>query len=484
MTKMNTETRKINQALYIVIITFALIIGIILGLWQVKPPQVDETSLFYPAFLKMMANIERLAVEPHPSGSAEIERVRAELLAEIEAMGLTAIVEDASYTKPELVELFADLWSDLSPDELWELNKEWAMEEYGIDNIYDWFNHMVRLDGADSLVNILVKLEAPDTDRGIMFVAHYDSVAAGPGAADAMLPVCAMLEVMRLFAGSGELKNSLYFLFTDGEEMGLLGAWKFVEAHPGMKDKIDMVINLEMRGNSGGVILFETSPKDYRQMNAVLKSGAKPIGFSWAVAVYRMMPNNTDFTAFLNHGYQGINFAGIEGVEHYHMPTDNYENLNLNTAWHYLKTVLALADYAANNSLEDLRKPSGDAVFFPFLPGVTVLMAAWVSQVLGVIICLLAVSFMIIQIRRRNFKVSFSNIIMGALVLISALSAIWFSAGSYIFYIPLFAMVVTKSLKKWPAAHIAALALSITTALISGVPVIFLLWVSMVQPMM
>ena len=40
------------------------------------------------------------------------------------------------------------------------------------------------------LQNILVKLEAPEAEQTLLFVAHYGSVAAGPGAGDNMLSVC------------------------------------------------------------------------------------------------------------------------------------------------------------------------------------------------------------------------------------------------------------------------------------------------------
>jgi len=472
----NFNEKNIKKILLVTAVIFFAMIGLI----QVKPPSVNVSSSKFPIFQQMMANIERWAALPHPSGSAEIDRVRAELIGEIEGMGLTPIVEDAPYTIPELTMA----WTGKTPEELWELNKDWAAESYGVDNAYDWIPHMINVDSLNSLKNILVKLDAPGTDRGIMFVSHYDSVDNSPGAADAMMPVCAMLEAMRVHAQNNTLKNDIYFLFTDGEEMGLLGAWKFVAAHPELKDKIDMVINLEMRGNSGGVLLFESSPDSYQLMKTVINSGAKPIGMSWAVEVYRMMPNDTDLTVFLRNGYQGINFAGIEGVKHYHQPSDNFENLNRNTAWQYLHTVLAIADYAANSSLEDLRGSSKEAVFFPFLPGNMVLMTFFISNLICALACLGAIVYGIGQIKKGQFELSFSIVLLGILLLLSIASAIWFTAASYLFYIPLILLVLTKSLKKWSYAHLGVRVFSIMVVLLLWVPVVYLLWVSMVEPMM
>lgn len=480
---MKTSKAK-KTTLHISLTILTLVIGITLGLLQVKSPRVNEASDTYPAYQRMLANIQKLATEPHPSGSAEIEVVRTQLLAEIEDMGLAYTVEDASYTALELADIQVQLSGASSIDEWWEWNKEWIAKEYDIHSIEEMLATLVGEDGTLNLQNILVKLDAPDTDSGVMFVSHYDSTSGGPGAADDMVAVCAMLEALREQTTNSTLKNDIYFLFTDGEENYLLGANKFVKAHPELKDKIDMVINFEARGNSGGVLLFETSPKAYQLIETTIKSGAKPIGMSWAAAIYAMMPNNTDLTHFLNAGYNGINFAAIEGVETYHQPTDTYENLNKSTAWQYLHTTLALASYAANSDLSELQKAPSEAVYFPFLPGFMVLMSGVVSHIFCANACILALLFTVVQARRKKLKLSPSVVLITLLVILSIGSAFLFAAGSYLFYIPLLAIVITAFLRDLPVANITARVLSGIIALLLWVPVVFLLWVSMIQPMM
>lgn len=480
---MKTRNSK-KTTLHISLTIATLVIGIFLGLMQVKPPRVNEASDTYPAYQRMLANIQKLATEPHPSGSAEIEIVRAQLLAEIEDMGLPYTVEDASYTALELAEIQVELSGASSIDEWWEWNKEWIEEEYDIHSIEDALATMVGEDGTLNLQNILVKLDAPDTDSGVMFVSHYDSTSGGPGAADDMVAVCAILEAMREQTQNSSLKNDIYFLITDGEENYLLGANKFVKTHPELKSKIDMVINFEARGNRGGVLLFETSPQAYQLIETTIKSGAKPIGMSMAAAIYAMMPNNTDLTRFLEAGYNGINFAAIEGVETYHQPTDSYENLDKSTAWQYLNTTLALANYAANSDLNELQKTPSEGVYFPLLPGFMVLMNGLVSNVLCAVACALALLFIVLQVRRKKLKLSPSFVLLTLLVLLSIVSAFLFAAGSYLFYIPLLAIVITAFLRDLPIANLTARVLSGIIALLIWVPVVFLLWVSMIQPMM
>jgi putative aminopeptidase FrvX len=235
-------TKKLIHKAILIVATLGL--GTYLGLLQIRPPALDEKSQLYPAYERMMGNIQKMAVSPHPSGSTEIGAVRAHIVSEIREMGLELSIQS-----------FVATWRDETLP----------------------------------MQNILVKLASSETERGVMFVSHYDSTARGPGAADAMLPVCAMLEAMRAYSQNNSLKNNIYFLFTDGEELGLFGAKAFAEAHPELAEKIDMAINLEARGNRGALLLFETSPKAYPLLKYAKKSGAKPVGFSWASSIYEKM---------------------------------------------------------------------------------------------------------------------------------------------------------------------------------------------------
>ena len=481
------EGKNTKKALYILTIAISIVIGIILGIWQINPPTLPrEGSIESLVYQRMMTNIQRLAVEPHPSGSIEIEFVRSELISEIEDMGLIPIIQKVEYTVLDFLDITARIRGYSTREEMWEDNRERININYpDIQNLEELFR-IQNPDLAEGLLlqNILVKLDAPGTEQGIMFVAHYDSVPEGPGAADAMVAVCAMLEAMRMYSHNESLTNDIYFLFTDGEERGLLGAWAFVEEFNELKDKIDMVINLEARGNRGGLILFETSPQAYPLINTVVNSDAKIIGFSWAVEIYRMMPNDTDLTAFLSKGYNGINFAVIGGVEHYHQPTDTFENLNQKSAWHYLQTTLAITDFAVNNSMCALNQAPSEAVFFPFIPGNLVLMNIIVSQILYALICVLVVFYFAFIIKNKTIRISISTIFIGLLLVLSFVSSVIFATGAYLFYIPLLCVTATASLKGWKTAYITALNLTSIIALMLWVPVVYLLWVSLVQPML
>src|SRR5204862_534206 len=66
---------------------------------------------------------------------------------------------------------------------------------------------------------------------------------------------------------------------------------------------------------------------------------------------YHRMPNNSDFTRFLEGGFNGMNFAFIDGAEHYHRPTDTPANLSLNSVQHVGDYALPLARHFGNATL-------------------------------------------------------------------------------------------------------------------------------------
>jgi Zn-dependent M28 family amino/carboxypeptidase len=61
--------------------------------------------------------------------------------------------------------------------------------------------------------------------------AHYDSVPAGPGVADDGHGVAILLEAARALLAQAP-EQSVLLIFTDGEELGSLGARLFAREHP------------------------------------------------------------------------------------------------------------------------------------------------------------------------------------------------------------------------------------------------------------
>jgi hypothetical protein len=270
------------------------------------------------------------------------------------------------------------------------------------DGFMNTIREKAHFDKNDRVVlqNILVKLDAPKTDRGILLMAHYDSEPETPGAADDMLSVVAMLEAMREQAGNSNLKSDIYFLFTDGEEVGTLGAKSFVQSHPELKNKIDMVFNFEARGSRGPLLMFETSSDNLDAVNYLRKTNSHPLSFSFLTALFHQMPNDTDLTRFLKAGYSGLNFAAAQGAENYGGEKDTFANLDRGTAYHYLLTALGVVDHAAQVPFEEEKKQNG--LFFSLSPHFLLIMSKFTSYILSLVAFAAAVWWMILQVRNNS----------------------------------------------------------------------------------
>ena len=113
-------------------------------------------------------------------------------------------------------------------------------------------------------------------------------------------------------------------LFTDAEEQGLLGAKAFADSHAAGDPNRVVVLNLDARGVTGPVLMFEMAGSGLT--GALRSSGA--ISNSLAVRLYQLTPNTTDLTMLRDAGMRGLNFAFIDGVEHYHTAHDDLAHLD------------------------------------------------------------------------------------------------------------------------------------------------------------
>ena len=481
-TEERNNMKYVKNVLGVLVAVIVLVSAAVFSIWRINPPQADESS---PAFQRMMYNIERFAADVRFPGTPNHAMVRDEIIAEIKAMGLTPIIHRTEATVRDLFEAGLRIrpMQNLDATASWV---QWISENFedALESNAEYYrnlfpNHPWGHGGHIYVENILVTLPATDgSTGGIMFVAHYDTMQYTPGAADAMTSVAAMLEAMRVHAQSDNLANNIHFLFTDAEEVWALGAFAFSRDFPHLIDEVDMLINLEAVGNSGGLLNFQTSDAPHAMISLYNRAVPRPIGFHWGNWVYTtQMPfSYTDFTVFREYGFAGLNFAILGGHEHYHTMTDTFENLNRNTAWHYLVTTMALADYAANNSLSRLREPSQDAVFFTFLPGNMVVLTVTMANILMGLAFVAALAFLVYRFKSKMQKSLFVTILLIAQILLTVFILIFASMLSYLFWIPLLAVSISAFLKKWTIVYRSAMVVSGAIVLLLWVPPIYLLF--------
>ena len=220
--------------------------------------------------------------------------------------------------------------------------------------------------------NIIARIKGKSSKKAVLIAGHYDSVLSAPGAADDGHAVACMLEVANLLKDD-HLENDIIFWITDGEEMGLLGAQAFVETQD--LSHIGLVLNYEARGNSGPSIAFEWSDDNAWLVDQLKTVGKKPVTSSLSYEIYKLLPNDTDFTHFKEAGLTGINHAFIDGFSYYHNPVDNVENINWNSVQHVGENMYLMAKHFGNVDISNTR--THNASFFNFLGGLIMYPSSW-----------------------------------------------------------------------------------------------------------
>ena len=364
------------------------IVAILLGLITIAPSVVHFDDEGYDV-KNTLEHLQKIADKPHSVTDYEAhEEVRQYLLKVTKGYVGEENVEERNYLTA----------SNLNKTEgITYVNTDLLVQN-NIDCPYDIRNILVSLPGQ--------------SQTGLLLVAHYDSrgnikrvgeLAKSYGAGDDGYGVVTLLEIMRYYSlRKDQLKNSLYFLFTDSEETNMYGS--FLEArNEELMNKINFVINVEARGMNGAVYMFETSKKNHKVID-LYKQAKDPVTYSIAPAVYSVMTNYTDFTSFLDIGKNGLNFTTLNDINDYHVPSDQYMNVNMASLQQYGRQILPIVnEYVTNEKYSDMLYFDGsyDAVFFNFIPGIFVSYSSIFAVILS-IICLIALITMIVLKKVKN----------------------------------------------------------------------------------
>lgn len=300
-----------------------------LVLWRHAPPAplpADAPAELFSAG-RAMRHVERLAARPRPVGSEGHREAREYIVSELRQLGLEPRIQDG-----------------------------WSVERREVDEYL-----------AARVRNIVVRLPGRDSTGVLMLMAHYDTRPNTPGAGDDASGVATLLETLRLAAGGPAARNDLVALFTDAEELGLMGARLFVDEHP-WAEEVAFVLNFEARGNRGPSPMFETGPGNAAAVATLAAAVDEPFANSMSYEIYRRMPNDTDFTVFKEAGFQGFNMAFIGGLPAYHTMLDRPENLAPGSLQHHGAYAAGLVRHLGDADLEALAAARAeDAVYFnPF----------------------------------------------------------------------------------------------------------------------
>jgi peptidase M28-like protein len=269
---------------------------------------------------RAMRHVEVIAANPHSIGSQANAAVRDYITSQLRAMGLEPEIQETTAVS----EVFA---------------------------------------AAGIVQNVVAIMKGTSEGRAVLLASHYDSIPVAPGAGDDGAGAAAMLETLRALKAGPPLQNDVIFLFSDGEEAGLLGSAAFADEHPWAKN-VGVALNFEGRGSSGPTFMFETSPGNGRLIEQLNKAAPFPRASSLTYAVYKRLGYDSDFTNFKLAGMSGLNFAFFGSPGNYHTRNDRPEKLSEASLQHHGSYQLALTRHFANRDLDAVA--GEDAVYFNF----------------------------------------------------------------------------------------------------------------------
>lgn len=216
--------------------------------------------------------------------------------------------------------------------------------------------------------NLIARIKGSESSKALLLLTHYDSAphSKSYGASDDGNGIGVILEGIRTFLhNKSPNKNDIIIVFSDAEELGLNGAYAFASEHPWAKE-VGLVLNFEARGSSGpSMMLAETNSGNANLIKGFSEANPEyPVSNSLMYSIYKMLPNDTDLTAFREKAdIPGFNFAYIDGHFNYHTVQDNYENFTPESLEHQASYLMPLLTYFSNADLNKI-KTEEDHVYF------------------------------------------------------------------------------------------------------------------------
>ncbi|MDB5433633.1 MAG: peptidase [Caulobacter sp.] len=305
-------------------LTVALVVAAVIGWMGVSSPHPKGADAASGEFSAMRAfeDDKVIAARPHPVGSAANQQVRDYLVRRMTALSLSPRVQAGSSF--EEAPYHGALWVT-----------------------------------GGQVENILGVLPGRDRSKpAIALMAHYDSVAGSPGAADDAAGVASALEIARALKAGPQPERDVVFVITDGEEAGLLGARAFYASNDPLVAHIGAVINMESRGGGGRANMFQTGPDNAAWVDLLKANARSPVSSSLAVFLYEHMPNDTDFTVSNGKGIPGLNFAFIGRQFDYHSPSSTPAVLDKGALQSMGEQALAVTRAAALSPTLPAKAPS------------------------------------------------------------------------------------------------------------------------------
>lgn len=369
--------KKNYQSLLLAALTF---IVVYVTFWSMSPSDYSKGDVPLSEFSteRALKHIEFISKEPHYVGTPYHQTVVNYLEKELQKLGLETQIQEGT--------------------------------------ILSKWNNLVEVK------NVITRIKGSGSGKAVLLLTHFDSAphTNSYGASDDANGLAVILEGIRVHLyNKTPHKNDIIIVFSDAEELGLNGAYAFAAEHP-WADEVGLVINFEARGTAGpSMVLAETNHGNAGLIKGFSQSGVKhPVSNSLMYSIYKMLPNDTDLTAFREtKDIPGFNLAYIDDHFDYHTVQDNFTNFTPTCLEHQATYLMPMLEHFANTDLVQLKTEDDRAyisipyffIHYPF---------SW-NWPLFIITGILLLSVIIIGIAKRHLNPE--AIIKGFVPLIVAL---------------------------------------------------------------
>lgn len=366
-----TPQKIIPATIAIIIASIILIIGYSLGMqlmtgvpvekdWAEEDVTLENVIDKEDASLNMMlSHLKVIAKERHTTNSEELESVRDYLCEQFDIMGYEYEIIEDSYEGTELAVL--DMQHHMG------LNKEDALDEKERKSgtFKHFYSEHYRENYEDGEIlpakHLLVKVMPENTtnEKAVLVMSHYDSSSSSTNTANGGMSVASILEAMRLLRNK-ELVRPVYFWFSDGGEVSLLGAETLFNDYVELADSVEYVLNFTGYGPEGNQFLICTNEGNSAILEHLKNADTKVTAFSlfsdgvskWGIDEYR--------NALKPVGFQGLDFAAIvDSKEYYNTMHDSIENLDRDYANSALYNITTLISYCATADTNNITHADG-----------------------------------------------------------------------------------------------------------------------------
>jgi hypothetical protein len=174
--------------------------------------------------------------------------------------------------------------------------------------------------------NVIADLDAnAGTGTRIIVGAHFDGVAAGPGAADNATGVAMVLAAARYLRDVPMRSHPVTFVLFDQEELGLVGSKEYVKTLTPSEIKGAHIFDMLSWDGDGDHAVELWSP------SAALKTVYEMHGPAAGTPISSVTFSSSDHQSFLDRGIPatgiGEEFVGGDHTPNYHKATDTYDNV-------------------------------------------------------------------------------------------------------------------------------------------------------------